>query len=498
MARVVMIGISGLDADLLRVYGPLLPNLRRLMLASPFLELRSTFPPEPAPAWASIYTGFNPANHGILSRMDYLEAVACVPQVPAGETFWDKASQAGKRVCIVNPLLAYPAWPVNGLMLSLPFGGLVTDIPSITPVDAVPAQSFPALLDAPAIPSSHQLHAFCQMLQERTEQQAATGLKLFKREAWDLFFLQLDALDHIQHFLWRYSDPGDPTYPGRNAYSGRILDFYRLFDRILGRFRAVLPEESMLLVVSGHGHARRCVYHLNMNEWLREQGLLSPRVRMMRLFDRRYLAERAKNGSIELLAQLHLHNMMPSIARHLPRRKALRYSTHIIDEGNTSAQVAELAGVSPYGGIRLNRERIEQDGRAYEWVRGDLLHKLTRLRLKGRQVVHWAKAREEYYQGKYLERYPDLLFELRNDFGVGRNLYVPLITTDPVHRIISGMHSMHGVLLLEHRSEELEVPDSVQEPSVMDVTPTVLCMLGVPGFERDGRSLVRPRLTQLI
>src|SRR5579863_4040522 len=65
--RIVVIGIDGLDADLLRVYGPSLPNLRLLMLESPYLELQSCFPPDPAPSWASIYTGQNPAQHGILS-----------------------------------------------------------------------------------------------------------------------------------------------------------------------------------------------------------------------------------------------------------------------------------------------------------------------------------------------------------------------------------------------------------------------------------------------
>jgi hypothetical protein len=70
MIKVVMLGIGGLDADLLRVYGPSLPDLRRLLLHSPFLEMRSCFPPEPLPAWASIYTGLHPASHGLLTGGD--------------------------------------------------------------------------------------------------------------------------------------------------------------------------------------------------------------------------------------------------------------------------------------------------------------------------------------------------------------------------------------------------------------------------------------------
>src|SRR6266487_2353231 len=102
MTRVVMIGIDGLDADLLRVYGPSLPHIRQLMLESPFLELQSTFPPRADTAWASVYTGFNPSNHGIL-LVNSLRGGSpdTLPNWNSlqGETFWDIAGQAGKRVC---------------------------------------------------------------------------------------------------------------------------------------------------------------------------------------------------------------------------------------------------------------------------------------------------------------------------------------------------------------------------------------------------------------
>src|SRR5579875_286454 len=89
MSQIMLIGISGLDADLLRVYGPSLPNLRRLMLESPFLELKSTIPPEPAPSWTSVYTGLNPASHGLLAKMDCLER-AISNHRPFQEEFFGK------------------------------------------------------------------------------------------------------------------------------------------------------------------------------------------------------------------------------------------------------------------------------------------------------------------------------------------------------------------------------------------------------------------------
>ncbi len=496
MVRVLAIGIDGLDADLLRVYGPSLPHLRRLMLESPFLELTSSFPPETLSTWASLYTGLNPGNHGVLDTGYYRGDSAQDPspqlKIPHGETFWDIAGHAGKRVCIVNPLLAYPAWPVNGVMLSLPPVGLRGSGPSVTPEDAAPVEPFPAVLTSPQLPAQRQLRDFSASLHALTLQQAERSLELLQREAWDIFFVQFDALDYMQHVFWRYSDPGDPTYPGRNRYAERILDFYRLFDAIVGRLRARMQQDSVLFVFSGHGHGRSSTQYLNLNEWLREQKLLLPRLRSMRLFNRRYMLERARHRSFELLTQLHLQEVVPHIPQFFPGRQVGDYTAYLIDQEASLAQVVELAGASPFGGIVLNRGRIEQCGEKYQDVRSALVEKLIQLRLKGRPALNWTKERESIYHGRFSQLYPDILFELRNDLGVSGNIYVPLSTGNYTHPTLSGHHRMHGVLLLGNLPAEERLPEHMKEPAVMDVAPTMLSILGISSSDRDGEALLQP------
>ena len=472
MTKVVMLGISGLDADLLRVYGPSLPNMRRLLLHSPFLEMRSCFPPEPLPAWISVYTGLHPASHGLLTggdtscdyptswnehlTTDANKYVAHLQGVSRLETFWSEASRAGKRVCVLNPLLAMSAEKVNGIVQTLPL------------IDAEAKQK-----SVTRSPAMRQLETFCDELQARALQKATQALEVFHREPWDLFFVQLDTLDTAQHFLWRYSDPGDSTYPGRNRYAGRVLEFYRLFDEITGRFRRSLPADSVLLVVSGHGHGRSAVYRLHINEWLRGQGLL--------------------------VAQERLQDMLPRLARHLPGGKTARHSLASIDRSASAAQLVELAGTSPFGGIILNRDVLARKGESYRRVRAALLQKLQQLRVKGYPVVKWASTREELYEGVFAPRYPDIVFELRSDFGVASDLFVPLVTPDGAHRLISGGHTAQGVLLMEHVPASLAIREGIQEPTVTDVAPTVLQLLGLPEGKHDGASLVSlQRVTQLI
>lgn len=471
MSQIIMLSISGLDADLLRVYGPSLPNLRRLMLRSPFLDLRSTIPPEPVPAWGSVYTGLNPANHGLLDKMDCLERAAPHLQTESAEPFWERVARTGKRVCVLNPLFARTDRSIEGLVLS-------PSDPSTTYDTYTPVNAFPRLLDEPLIPPTSQLTTFCTTLRERTEQQVNIALEMLARESWDLFFVQLDALDHIQHFLWRYSDPSDPLYPGKNEHTNRILDFYRIFDQIVGHFRAVAGNEGIMAVVSSHGHERRCISRLHINEWLRLQNFLA-------------LQDRIQPNTT-------MHNVWRTLlkgilTRLLPWYRERQHAEHSIDQQATVAQLVELANTSSsYAGIKINHALLIREGINYELVRKTLLAGLEQLHINNNPLVNWAKTREQCYQGRYLDLYPDILFALRSDFGVDRHFGPSLISPDSTHRLISGTHSPNGVFLLENWPEELEVYEGSQPPTVMDVAPTILRLLDVECSGLDGQPLVQP------
>ncbi|HLJ34878.1 MAG TPA: alkaline phosphatase family protein [Ktedonobacteraceae bacterium] len=473
MVRVVVIGIDGLDADLLRVYGPSLPNLRLLMLESPYLELQSCFPPDHAPSWASIYTGRNPAQHGILSissipsifsiQSNPEQAGSSTSCIPEGETFWERASQAGKRVCIVNPLFPYFASTLNGVMHAFPSW-------DSQEVGAGKKRSFAR---------------FCQSLHTITEQQTAIGLELLQREPWDVFFIQFPALDAVQHLFWRYSDPGDPAYPGKNEHSGRIRDCYALFDRVIGRFRAAMGDDCVLLIVSGYGHGRGHLHYLNLNEWLRAEGLLvtQPRhARLTRLFYAHALNARARQRSLALLTLQHAHPTYLSGSFADEYIISQQYIARHIDQQATLAQVAMMPHSPTFGGISLNQAAIQarRSTGNYEQVRNSIVQRLLHMRLHGRPVVHRAKVREEMYSGEYIDRFPDILFELRNEYGVSAAVHVPLTTNNLLHSIVSGAHQMQGVLLLGNLPTGIHICETGNEPTVMDVAPTIISLLGIP------------------
>ena len=84
--------------------------------------MESIFPVDSVPAWVSIYTGWHPGRHGIVEVFDIFDSdlgdiLRIDTGIFKGNTFWDYAGNAGKKVCVLFPLLGYPPWPVNGIMV---------------------------------------------------------------------------------------------------------------------------------------------------------------------------------------------------------------------------------------------------------------------------------------------------------------------------------------------------------------------------------------------
>lgn len=119
-----IIGIDGLDKNIIDKHLDILPNFRKMCESGILKPVESVFPADSVPAWTTIFTGLNPAEHGIIRGKDYIESVEDFGTshgfVLKGKTFWDNFSERGFRCLVINPFLAYPAWQINGLMESGP------------------------------------------------------------------------------------------------------------------------------------------------------------------------------------------------------------------------------------------------------------------------------------------------------------------------------------------------------------------------------------------
>lgn len=190
MSKIALIGIDGLDPYLLNKWRDSLPNISELYNDINDIILESTFPPDSICAWASIYTGENPAEHGLVESIDYLSGKKLNKDKRStyfqGKTFWDIAGKRGKSVCIINPFLAYPAWQVNGIMVSGPvFEGGETQV---YPDNILHDYDFPPLGGMVDFPEEKALGDFISQARDLTERLADVSLKIYEDHNSDLFF----------------------------------------------------------------------------------------------------------------------------------------------------------------------------------------------------------------------------------------------------------------------------------------------------------------------
>lgn len=446
----IILGIDGLDWRYVDAHRDDLPTLAAWPVLAP---LRSIFPPDSIPAWTTIFTGVPPGEHGMLDSIDYLDKRPAQAAETAGEalphrTFWDEAGRRGKRVCIINPFLAYPAWDVNGVMVAGPV--FVSGEVSATGIDPKELGPIPELGGIVTFPTPKTMGSFVEDTLKATREQADFGMRLLQQSQPDLFFLNILTVDRMQHFAWRFADTKDPTYPGPTSNATAIIRTYQLIDAIVARY----AQEGPVIVISDHGHGRRCTRMIFVDEILRRAGLVAESASRVRLFSSAYLLERAKRRALGLTYRFALEVPAYKLARRLPGRKALKQSTFSSDATSSSARLSRLFGRNQFGGIELRKDTPEMRTRVAEILR-KVVDPLT-----GKGVLEWVKDREEVVHGASIDRYPPVLFKFIEGYGVDFGLYGNIFAPDVNHRRISGGHKDLGVLACSFEQES--PPESIE------------------------------------
>jgi predicted AlkP superfamily phosphohydrolase/phosphomutase len=477
--KLLVIGIDALDAGQIAKYEHVLPNLQRLRKSCPEISLNSVCPPDSDTAWATIYTGINPARHGIVQYVDPLEKSISYVSTDMdngpirGKTYWDLASTVGKRVCVLFPHLGYPVWPVHGVMVgrssienrveSHPSSiASQYDLSKMNVVEGMPGRRKRAYIRA----NERLLHA-----------QAEFALEMLWVEDWDLFFVYSSVLDMIKHYFWNYCDETDPSYPGDNPLQDTIMNAYVLHDRMIGRLFEAVELNTPSIILSDHGHGMRPIDVLNVNEYLKRKGYLVLKDDTVGR-SVSHLLDASKEFALRLVSRFGLGTMASKLLTLMPWARSLYTSPLSIDWTRTAAFATNLSGLKAYAysGIVIRRDRLAQ---SYETVREEIIKDLSAIRDAKTEeaVVEWVRRREELYAGPHIEKYPDIVFELRQGFGVGLTAGSTLFGRSPSRGLVPGSHTSSGAVFLIHNAKR-----SVQrhEMDLVDVAPTILDCLGVP------------------
>jgi predicted AlkP superfamily phosphohydrolase/phosphomutase len=491
MTKILIIGIDALDSETITKHISDLPNFRKLVSETGEINFDGVFPPDSPTSWGSIYTGLNPAKHGIVLFVDPLKRVSKMitkdvdDRAIHGKTFWDLASAHGKKVCILPHLLGYPVWPVNGVMIGR--SGVSGDIQIYPPEKAETYDISKFKWNLGLFPGRNK-KKYIELTKEQIRKEMEFGLKMLKNTNWDLFFISFGELDSIQYSFWNYYDKEDPSYPGKNSYETLIPEFYKLYDDLIGKFMSIAGQETITVVVSDHGIGSRPVKLININELLCRNGFLKLKSKEKKgLSATQRFIQSSKRTILKTVSKHDLGNIAAAIIRLFPKGKEWFISSDHVDWNNTLAYLSDQSGIKnyPYGGITVLKNKN------YEEIRDTIIKELSGIKdpTTGEKIANWVCKREDLYSGEYIENYPDIVFDLKEDYGAGTSVPANLFDESLSHSIVPGCHKQHNATFLI--SENYEKKE--HNMTLIDFAPTVLGIIGVDTakYEFDGKDIFR-------
>ncbi len=487
----LIIGLDGASPQWIRQWTQSgdLPNLAGLIARGTFAPLLSTVPPISPAAWSTFMTGLQPGSHGVLGfrnvdarRYEYHEPDIITSARVAGRTFWDVAGAHGLRVAALWVPVTYPPWKVNGLLVS----GYPTPSESRSfgyPADR--ASGIPCLTENSAFFRSAGKAAVAAELLRLARERSRVAADLIRRREFDLLVMVIGSIDHAQHRYWHYGDPAHPAYDpeGARMFGDAIRNTYRAADAAVGEMLAAASPETNVLVMSDHGGGPAASRLFHLNAWLREQGLLAA--------ERPSLWRRTATAAYRwardrIAAKEQIYRALPRALRIRltrfdagasfgvagivwSRTRAFRFPLHICHQGI----VINLKGRQPQGCV---------EPADYEPLREQLIRDLLSLRdpHNGRAVAASVRRREEIYQGAQIEALPDLIVETAEGYSGSSQLWSPPITSTSLRQLrsLSGIHRREGILIAA--GPNIRRGAELSRPSICDLAPTALSLLGVP------------------
>lgn len=257
-----------------------LPHLKRLMDRGVYGTLESVHPPITVPAWACMMSSKDPGQLGIYgfrNRKDHSYQGYAFANATAlsHELLWDILGRAGKRVILLGIPPSYPPKAVNGVQvgcfLTPSTQSTYTYPPEVKAEVERAAGGY--VFDVEGFRTDDK-DALLKRIYEKTRKHFAVARHFLRTRPWDFFMMVEMGVDRIHHGFWKFMDPAHPKYEPGNPYETAIREYYRCVDAEVGEVLALLPEETVVLVLSDHG-AKKMDGGICFNEWLIQKGYLT-------------------------------------------------------------------------------------------------------------------------------------------------------------------------------------------------------------------------------
>jgi len=288
--KVLIIGIDGATWDNLDDYvlDNFMPTLKGLRSRGSSGILKSTFPAVTPAAWTTCTSGCDPQTHGLTDFQKYsfpdnlLEITNSTSVVVP--SMWHYLGQQGYRVASLNVPFTYPAYSINGIMVSgLGCPGTGCDFTYPKDFKKTLLKSIPdygIALGPEGINKRNNSFGGTQQeftktinrLGRRFENRLEVARLVQKENPVDIMMVQFQQLDLLQHLCWPYI-----YYKTRDQHPwhrDQVFDLLKKLDGIIAELLQLIDlDNSLLIVASDHGFGPM-KYNANVNRFLTEWGYI--------------------------------------------------------------------------------------------------------------------------------------------------------------------------------------------------------------------------------
>ena len=445
--RVMIIGLDCAEPSLvLGRFRDQLPTLSALADAGAYGRLESVVPPITVPAWSCMMSSRTPGDLGIYgfrNRADHSYDGLFIANGAAVKEprLWDILGRRGLRSIVLGVPGTFPVRPLNGVMVSCFLTPSTQSQYTFPPAlrNEVEDVVGEYLFDCTEFRTEDK-DDLLRQIYEMTDRRFKLADHFLSTKPWELFAMVEMGTDRIHHGFWKDMDPAHRKHVPDGAHERAILDYHVHVDSLLGDLLRHADDETAVLVVSDHG-AKRMDGGIRINEWLRQEGLLS-----------------------------------------LQREPEDRSSTR--DCGIDWPRTRVWAEGGYYSRVFLNVEGREPEGTIpaadYERFRDELIERISAIPDElGRPIPTKVFRPEDVYPEingvapDLIVHFGDLYWRAVGTVGGDEGIYTFDNDTGPD----DANHAQHGMFILRAPGVE---PGLREGAHLLDVAPTVLELLGQP------------------
>lgn len=486
MSKVLIIGLDGATFDIILpwVKEGKLPNFEKLINEGSYGNLTSTLPTISPVAWSSFATGVNPGKHGIFGFLTDYESSPVTRIDIKSKSFWEIASENGKRVIIMNAPMTYPPEEINGIIISgyeSPEKEIFTYPENLTEELNIKDYKIEAL-DKRFKPGDED--ELLKKLNYTEEKREEIALEIMKNERWDIFVIVFTETDRVQHYFWKYMENKD------SKYGDEILKIYQKIDKTIGNFLNETDENTNIIVMSDHGFGP-LKGEIYLNNYFMENEMLKFKSPYTYWLIKLGLTQQNLASISEKIQKIPIFGFMNFVLEKIGLNKAGKVTPYLtfddINFSKTSAYAENFGG-----GIYLNVKGRDTfgiiDQEEYKKFILTVMKSLSEMKnSKGEKIFKKIYRKEDLYKGPYTDKAPDIIVESEDDGydTVGWLGYNTLISNDDTK---SGNHRKNGIVILWGKNVNKEV---IKNANIIDIAPTVLKIVGLKSEEMDGKCLIK-------